>query len=300
MQIEKLIEGITLDDVLGVDSLEVNHAIAAHGWSRKTGWILFSEPHGNAKAIKAKRVGYMEFTLGLRADQHTFRIGNQERTVITCPHATHGDTGCAKPCLVSSGQNRWAAAKSAKDRRTQWLATDPVTFLSRLFFEIHKARKLADKMGYRCLVRLNTYSDIRWERVAPWIFSEAPDVLFLDYTKWPPGTRTDLPQNYTLACSVQGHRHDIDYWQRCIDRGHSVSAIVDYPQVLVGARPDLFVDATADDAWILRHRDNPTVGVLKPISPLRIGHATVYSSAQILADGVFHQPGNTATAVAIA
>lgn len=293
--LEKSIGVISLEDVVAVTGLELNQAAAAFGFQRKQSWKLFTQPNHQAKASKAAERGYLEFTLGLQADRHTYQTGAVLFELITCPHATHGENGCAGPCLVHSGHNRWDAAKAAKAKRTEWLHNDPVTFMAQLLHEIHKGRRLAEKLGLRLLIRLNTFSDLRWERIAPWIFTEVPDAIFLDYTKWPPGKRV-TPLNYTLACSVQAHRHDVTYWQRVIDAGHSVSAIVDKPALLLEARPDLFVDASADDAWILRNAAHPTVGVLKPIAPLKWTHGSVYSAHQLLADGVFHTPGKEVAA----
>jgi hypothetical protein len=83
--------------------------------------------------------------------------------------------------------------------RTEWLAEHPVAFISLLHGEIAKAHA---KHGEALAVRLNVFSDIPWERVAPVLFDTHPQVQFYDYTKWPDRT---TPANYHLTQSASEH-----------------------------------------------------------------------------------------------
>jgi hypothetical protein len=56
-------------------------------------------------------------------------------------------------------------------------------FEKRLREELHNGRKLAARKGVSLYVRLNTISDVQWEREFPTLMSDFPEILFYDYTK---------------------------------------------------------------------------------------------------------------------
>jgi hypothetical protein len=72
--------------------------------------------------------------------------------------------------------------------------------ISEISDEYVKAQDMEQKLA----VRLNTYSDIRWEKVAPFLFDSFRAVQFYDYTKHPMRSRpeTSRPLNYHLTYSV--------------------------------------------------------------------------------------------------
>jgi hypothetical protein len=70
------------------------------------------------------------------------------------------------------------------------------------------------------------FSDIPWERVAPWVFALRPDVTFYDYTKWPAGVRSPLPANYSLTYSASELWGDGDIVDTAT-RGENVTVVFD-------------------------------------------------------------------------
>lgn len=275
--------GITADDLIEIDGDLVRDMVEAHGYKRSAVWKLLTDPErGNAKAVKASDYGYMQFIHHLHADRVDVEIRPRKtESVVTCPHATHGEGGCAESCLTFSGRGVMPSVQAGRAKRTTWLTSHPLSYLAALWQELVYARNISVKRGLRMVVRLNGTSDLRWELIAPWLFSEFPDTLFIDYTKWPPGSRT-TPENYTLVWSAQAHRHTIDDWHRALDHGMSVSAIFDYPEMAVEQRPDVFVAAYGADTWVLDCRDNPRVGVLRPLRPLTRIHPSVYQTRAVL------------------
>jgi hypothetical protein len=86
----------------------------------------------------------------------------------------------------------------SRQTKTHLLINYPKAFLLILKYEISE---VARKYG-TAQIRLNTYSDIRWENIMPEIFAQYPDIQFYDYTKHPVSSRPALPQNYKLTYSV--------------------------------------------------------------------------------------------------
>jgi hypothetical protein len=95
--------------------------------------------------------------------------------------------------------NRIQAARVA---RTQLFFNDRQGFLARLTREIAAHVRRAERLGLRPAVRLNGTSDLPWERIAPEIFAQFPDVQFYDYTaSVERATARNLPANYSLTFS---------------------------------------------------------------------------------------------------
>ena len=137
----------------------------------------------------------------------------------TCPMRT---ADCTKACIgVKSGHNRFNPAKEAKIRKTKLFFEDNETFMNQLFREINNLRKYCNRLDKRPVVRLNTYSDIVWEKKHPEIFLEFPDVQFYDYTKI--HQRRNLPDNYHLTLSYTGYN-----WKECevwLSSGRNVAVV---------------------------------------------------------------------------
>jgi hypothetical protein len=90
--------------------------------------------------------------------------------------------------------------------------------VSLLAAEIDKA---FGKHGEQLRVRLNTFSDIRWEDIVPWLFTERPHVHFYDYTKdW----AHNPPANYRLTLSVSERTSDAKATARARD-GQNVAVV---------------------------------------------------------------------------
>lgn len=140
--------------------------------------------------------------------------------VNVCAYST---PECRAHCVAGSGNGRAWNVTAARAARTHLLAADPVAFLSLLTGDIVDAAR-----GRRLAVRLNTFSDVRWERVLPaWFWHRFRAVRFYDYTKYPYGSRLTLPANYTLTQSLTGERHNRDNARRIVSGGRNVAAVVD-------------------------------------------------------------------------
>jgi len=107
---------------------------------------------------------------------------------------------CAETCVAFSGNGSYSTVHASRMAKTHLLTEHPYEFLGLLVDELLKA---ASKYKHLA-IRLNTYSDIRWERVAPWLFDHFADVQFYDYTKHPMRSRPvdAMPKNYHLTYSV--------------------------------------------------------------------------------------------------
>lgn len=117
--------------------------------------------------------------------------------VNVCPHST---AGCRQHCVAYSGNGKYPAVARARIARTTFLTEHPAAFLMLFCLKLDRESAKAP-----LAVRLNGFSDIRWERVLPaWFWQRYAHVTFYDYTKHttrsrPPAT---LPANYTLTYSV--------------------------------------------------------------------------------------------------
>ncbi len=127
------------------------------------------------------------------------------------PHSTAGgDTvcrystaECRAVCLgTETGLNVLATAIAAKIERTRFWHERSALFKAQLMAEVGRAARSAARQGLKLGVRLNVYSDIRWELEFPELFNGFPNVQFYDYTKWP--GRFDRPRNYHLTYSYTG------------------------------------------------------------------------------------------------
>jgi len=127
-----------------------------------------------------------------------------------CPWATQG---CIDACLHTAGNPVYQRGKdSARKERLELFQSDRQAFLTRLRWDITKLIAKADSLGVRPAARLNGTSDITWERIAPAIFSDFPEVQYYDYTK---GFHRCLsnwkrPANYDLTLSYSGSN-----WSDC-------------------------------------------------------------------------------------
>ena len=163
---------------------DFRHANGRHG--NAEGRVkLLTAPDENVKFAKTETAVY-----GLALAQSTLSGHN------TCPFST---PACRAGCVATAGMGRYDSVTAGRVLKTRFLVEDPSAFLTILAHEIGVAWR---KHGVRLRVRLNTFSDIRWEDVAPEIFEAFPTVRFYDYTKYPRMHRGNLPANYHLTYSV--------------------------------------------------------------------------------------------------
>ena len=133
----------------------------------------------------------------------------------TCPWSS---PGCREACLNTAGRGRFSSVQLGRVLRTRFLAENPQAFVSILEAEIRAAIKRHGKVG----VRLNGTSDIRWERVVPWIF-KMKGARFYDYTKAP---RRDVTANYALTYSVS-ERDTLKGCAKMAERYGRLAVVVD-------------------------------------------------------------------------
>ncbi|AUV62034.1 hypothetical protein KIV63_gp10 [Mycobacterium phage SWU2] len=135
-----------------------------------------------------------------------------------CPMASKG---CAAACLSRSGQSGMPAQQRAQAVRTAFLLSHPREAGLIIGAEIRKALRRHGRIN----LRLNTTSDIRWERVAPDMVQALADagVLMYDYTAWSPSDRAES-DDYSLTYSAKETSHTSDdYLQGILASGGNVA-----------------------------------------------------------------------------
>jgi hypothetical protein len=206
---------------------------------------------GNPKTAKGEGLGYLTAILHL-APADTSSVMN------VCPWATEG---CKAACLNTAGRGgifrkgeTTNAIQEARKRRTEWFKRARGHFVATLAYEINRHAKRAAAHGLKPAIRLNGTSDIPWEKVAPFLFTQNPGVQFYDYTKsperaaeqysgktWPiGGFRAVWPSNYHLTYSRNENTTDeaMRFMLRC-----GVSVAVPWGAPLL-----------ENDAWEATHR----------------------------------------------
>jgi len=132
-------------------------------------------------------------------------------------HLSHGKTsgfgnvcvsaspGCLNGCLDETGHGKMDMVKRVRKARTKLWFTDKPKFFTLLRKELDRFVRKCKKNELVPAVRPNGTSDIIWERVAPWLFTEYSEVQFYDYTKhWQrcmARYKSRLPKNYHLTFS---------------------------------------------------------------------------------------------------
>ncbi len=217
---------------------------------------LLSDDTSNFKLAKSAKKGYR--TLGLSL-AHSKTSGDYN----VCRYST---PVCEASCVADAGNGNYPKVKKARALKTKFLAEDPSAFISLLVAEIDEwVAKHGD-----VAVRLNTFSDIPWEEVAPELFTRwGSKVTFYDYTKWPVSARPDN-DDYDLTRSASERTTDaqIKEW---LDDGARVAVCIDIKRT--DAAPATFlghpcIDGDTSDARFLE--DKGTVVLLRPKGSARI------------------------------
>jgi hypothetical protein len=118
---------------------------------------------------------------------------------------------CIEGCLHTAGNPVYLPAKEkARIARTRFFFERRPEFYALLAKEIRAFIRKCEKLGLKPAIRLNGTSDIVWEKVAPWIFTEFSEVVFYDYTKHSKrmAMTWEKPSNYYLTFSRQLSNHD--------------------------------------------------------------------------------------------
>ncbi|MDB4314492.1 hypothetical protein N9955_00535 [bacterium] len=175
----------------------------------------------NAKLEKSVE-GYL--ILGLQLAPHKQAgVGN------VCPNAS---AGCIEACLFSAGMGIFPNVMEGRKNKTRLFFEDKKEFMRLIFKEIKAAKKKADKLGLKLAIRLNTISDIAWEKVkheGQNAFDAFSDVTFYDYTKSPQRMAAfvagEMPKNYHLTFSRSEEKQNQKFALSFLKSAGNVAAV---------------------------------------------------------------------------
>lgn len=155
---------------------------------------LLTLERGNLKLSKSAGTTYYSVGLSL-APWKLAGMGN------LCAGASKE---CIAGCLNTSGRGTMYMAQRARIARTRAaLSRDReirADFISLLVSELETYARRSHRNGLILAARLNVYSDLAWETMAPWLFTRFQHVRFYDYTKII-GRLGRTPANYDLTFS---------------------------------------------------------------------------------------------------
>lgn len=151
-----------------------------------------------------------------------------ESGINVCPNAS---IGCIQSCVGSSNvglASIWPAIMAGRVRKTRMLFEHRKEFIDTLVREIEHAALHAERNGRRLAVRLNTFSDIRFETSAfgsiPQRFDgkNGPLVVHYDYSKIY-NRHGKLPPNYHICWSWTERKKDQEACVRLLSQGENVA-----------------------------------------------------------------------------
>ena len=248
----------------------------AHGFKDRPGLFLSDETD-----ITKLSVGIGRHTLALALPP-----AMSSGLADLCPW----EDNCAGPCVGTGGSNRYESAARGKTARLALLLTDAPSALALI---CHGLDLAVSKYGPHGVgMRLNTYSDLRWERILPtWFWDRYASVAFYDYTKHSLRSRpaASLPANYRLTYSVSPRSTDAEICRQR-DAGRSVAVVVtvrggkdrqtgSYRPLPVDADGTATVDGDMDDR---RYTDPPgSVVMLRRKNGLGAEDPLVVSDARL-------------------
>jgi hypothetical protein len=180
--------------------------------------------NADSKTIKGTSFGFLTGILYLAPGQLA-GVGN------VCPHASNG---CLSSCLFTAGRaGIFKAINVARINRTRFFYYEREAFRAQLAGEIAAVVRKAEREGLRPVIRLNGTSDLPWEKLAPDLFTQFPEVTFYDYTKnirrvsaWAAG---EFPKNYSLTFSLSESNRD--HAKMAIASGVNVAVVYDGPTI---------------------------------------------------------------------
>jgi hypothetical protein len=148
---------------------------------------------------------------------------------ILCPGSKAA--GCFDACLKSSGRGAMSNVAAGRQARTDYWHADQAGFLDQLRRELRAFVKTCKRQGVKPVARLNTISDIAWEKHG--IPQAFPEILFYDYTKRA-ARLGKVPANYLLMFSYSGR----DQYAAQVERAEQSNA----PMAVVfnGPMPEYF------------------------------------------------------------
>jgi hypothetical protein len=160
-------------------------------------------PMRDARAARIEyrvRYGFEAQPRPLLGANHKLELSSGEKVLTTglslLPHTLSGAWNtcrwagsCVKTCLEGAGQGGLSDMPNrARGWKTAMLAEMPLHFLRLLVHEVDGLIRMVPAKradGWMVALRLNVFSDLRWELIAPWLISRATDggVSVYDYTK---------------------------------------------------------------------------------------------------------------------
>ena len=168
--------------------------------------------------------------------------------------------GCKEACLVSAGRGRFDNVAQGRQRKTDWFLGDRDGFVVQLRKEMTSFVKTCERQSVKAVFRLNTISDIQWEKLID-IGDEFSSAFLYDYTKLA-GRLGKTPDNYKLMFSFSNaskYRNQL----RLAMRSHADTPIAvvfdcEIPDTFLG-RPVIF----GDDSDIVNVQSGRVIIALK-------------------------------------
>ncbi|EMI40937.1 hypothetical protein RRSWK_06469 [Rhodopirellula sp. SWK7] len=177
---------------------------------------------GDNNTKTRKNVGYLAAGLSM-APHKTAGVGN------VCGNAS---PACVAGCLNHQGlASVFATIAAARESRTVLWYQERQWFLDTLRVDLERWQRKADRVGMELCVRLNMFSDIKWERFG--IPQDFPRIQFYDYTKHPGRVGALLP-NYWLTFSRSEANHSATI--ATLQSGANVAAVFYQHGKFVGNR----------------------------------------------------------------
>lgn len=188
---------------------------------------------GNPKIMKSIQQGWATAGLSLAP---AWESGHN-----TCPNHS---TECSAACINKTGMGNMPSVQEARIRRTLDFFNNREHFLTSLNADIYQFCHNARELSLKVALRLNVYSDIRWERHG--IPQRWGALSFYDYTKIP--NRKSLPPNYKLTFSFSGN--NLSDCRKALANGMSVAVpfLGELPKTWLGHE---VIDGDADDLRFL-------------------------------------------------
>ena len=172
----------------------------------------------NPKIEKGEKAGYATAILHL-APSYASGVNVCAMASVGCGMACLNEAGHGKKHMMQNGKH---AVHIARVLRTFLFEYHRHEFLRQLDKEIKAHKKRAEKNGYIPAVRLNGTSDIVWEKKAPELFTDNPEIIFYDYTKIP-GRDVSAIDNYSLTFSL--NESNLFHAMLELKRGVNVAAV---------------------------------------------------------------------------
>lgn len=192
-------------------------ATLGHG-KATLGSAFLGKPSDNAKTDKTDRPVY---TLSFAPHTDAVRILGDEipaldDTLTVCPWST---PACRSICVSYGGNGAYPRTQRLRAVKTAFAALHPADFLALLLADIDKALEREVDAAFR----LNTFSDVAWERILPADVFERADVY--DYTKGGiKRFRAAAKVGYRVVLSVS-ERTSLDAMDRWLAEGATAAVV---------------------------------------------------------------------------